>query len=270
MSAKNPKMRLDARLIAENFAESPKLAAALIMSGNVCVNGALAQSAGQQVKASDVVTLKGREHEWVSRGAYKLLTAAERFSLNLDGRVCLDVGASTGGFTQVMLRRGAAKVYAVDVGYGQLAWELRSDSRVVVMERQNARFLEPVMFQPLPDFAASDASFISLKLLLNPMAAVTAPEAEAVVLVKPQFEARREDVDTGGVVRSPQVHADVLTQLRSFIANETPWGLIGATWSGVKGPKGNIEYLFHLRKDAESVDFDAQLLVQESYHALNG
>lgn len=269
MSAKNPKIRLDSRLLEEGLADSPQLAAALVMAGKVLVNDAPAQSAGQLVRESDAVRLKGAEQEWVSRGAYKLLTALEKFNLNLRDRVCLDVGASTGGFTQVMLRYGAAKVFSVDVGYGQLAWSLRGDPRVAVMERQNARFLTPDMFQPLPDFAASDASFISLTKLLNPMASVTSEEAEAVVLVKPQFEARRGDVDQGGVVHSPEVHLSVLGELERFIRGETPWGLCGAAWSGIKGPKGNIEYLFHLRKGVESVCPDMEALVRKSHEALN-
>ncbi len=269
MSAKIPKSRLDRRLVDEGLADSLRLAGALIMAGDVLVGGEPAVSAGQLVRDDVPVRLKSSSGEWVSRGAHKLLTAIERFRLDFTGRVCLDVGASTGGFTQVMLRHGASRVYSVDVGYGLLDWKLRGDERVIVMERQNARFLKREMFSPVPDFASSDASFISLRMLLNPMAEVTAENAEAVVLVKPQFEARHEDVGTGGVVRSPEVHLEVLSGLAAFVRDETPWGLAEAAWSGIKGPKGNIEYLFHLRKNISSPAPDFEELVRKSHEALD-
>lgn len=261
------KTRLDQRLVDEGLADNLQLAGALIMAGEVLVGGKRASGAGTQVREDVPVTLKNSSGPWVSRGAYKLLTAIERFHLELGGRVCLDVGSSTGGFTQVLLHHGASRVYAVDVGYGLLDWKLRKDERVVVMERQNARFLTPEMFPVRPDFASSDASFISLKRLLIPMAAVTTENAESVVLVKPQFEARHEDVGAGGVVRSPEVHASVLSGLLDWL-RETPWGLVEATWSGIKGPKGNIEYLFHLRKGVPSAPLDVETLVKDSHAAL--
>lgn len=266
--AKDARQRLDRRMAADGLAESPQMAAALIMEGKVLVGGRPAKSAGEQVCDDVAVTLKSSD-EWVSRGAYKLLTAARRFALDLRGRVCLDVGSSTGGFTQVMLSLGAETVYAVDVGYGLLDWRLRRDPRVRVMERTNARFLVPEMFAPLPDFAASDASFISLRTLLGPMARVTAEGADAVVLVKPQFEARREDVGEGGVVRSAAVHAAVLEELLDFIGAQTPWGAVAAAWSDVKGPKGNIEYLLRLCKGAASAAIDVRRLVDQSHEALD-
>lgn len=268
MSARCVKKRLDLRLVDEGLADSVRAAGALIMAGEVLIDGQLASSAGQPVKDAAVVRLKSGSGGWVSRGAHKLLTAIERFHLKLDGRVCLDVGASTGGFTQVMLKHGAAKVYAVDVGYGLLDWSLRTDPRVVVMERRNARSLTGEMFSPPPDFACSDASFISLRLLLNPLAASTSADAEAVVLVKPQFEARREEVGEGGVVRSADVHCGVLEDLSAFIGGETPWGLAGAAWSAIKGPKGNIEFLFHLKKNVASAAVDFHELVRMSHEAL--
>jgi len=267
MGAKVNKRRLDVRLVSEGLAQNAQLAAALVLEGRVLVGGLPARSAGAQVRDDVQVSLKGGG-EWVSRGAHKMLTAIERFHLDLRGKVCLDVGASTGGFTQVMLKHGAARVYSVDVGWGLLDWTLRNDPRVCVMERQNARFLTPELFSPLPDFASSDASFISLRLLLGPMAQVTTPEAEAVVLVKPQFEARREDVGEGGVVRSPQVHETVLTELIAFIAAETAWRVTQATWSSIRGPKGNIEYLLRLSKNAPFANIDAASLVAESHAAL--
>ena len=269
MSAKIAKRRLDARLVDEGLAEDVRRAAALIMEGRVLVGGQPAKSAGAQVRDDVPVSLKGGTGGWVSRGAHKLLTAVERFSLDLTGRVCLDVGASTGGFTQVMLTHGASRVYAVDVGYGLLDWSLRGDPRVIVMERTNARLLTPEMFPSIPDFAASDASFISLRMLLGPMALVTSPSAEAVVLVKPQFEAERTDVGEGGVVRDPQVHERVLQELLEFIAEQTPWNVIEASWSGIKGPKGNIEFLLHLRKGAPAAEIDVARLVADSHEALD-
>ena len=269
MSARIARQRLDTRLVEEGLAADVKTASALIMEGRVLAGGQPAKGAGTLIRDDVPVALKGGDGTWVSRGAYKLLTAVERFGLDLSGRVCLDVGSSTGGFTQVMLARGAARVYSVDVGYGLLDWSLRSDSRVSVMERTNARLLTPEMFSPAPDFAASDASFISLRLLLEPMANVTLPESEAVVLVKPQFEARKADVGEGGVVRSPSVHVTVLGGLLSFIAEETPWCVTEASWSSIKGPKGNIEFLLHLRKGTPSAEIDVENLGMDAHEALD-
>ena len=269
MSAKVAKQRLDSRVVEEGLAADTKTAAALIMEGRVLAGGQPVKGAGTLIRDDVPVALKGGDGTWVSRGAYKLLTAVERFGLNLNGRVCLDVGSSTGGFTQVMLSCGASRVYSVDVGYGLLDWSLRSDPRIVVMERTNARLLTQEMFSPAPDFAASDASFISLRMLLGPMASVTTSGAEAVVLVKPQFEARKADVGEGGVVRSPAVHATVLTELLMFIDAETPWRALEASWSSIKGPKGNIEFLLHLCKDAASAEIDVEKLVADAHEALD-
>ena len=269
MSAKVAKQRLDTRLVEDGLAADAKAAAALIMEGSVLAGGQPVKGAGTLIRDDVPVALKGGDGAWVSRGAYKLLTAVERFGLGLNGRVCLDVGSSTGGFTQVMLTHGASRVYSVDVGYGLLDWSLRGDPRVVVMERTNARLLTPDMFSSAPDFASSDASFISLRMLLGPMAGVTTFGAEAVVLVKPQFEARRTDVGEGGVVRSPAVHASVLTELLAFIDEETAWRTVGASWSSIKGPKGNIEFLLHLRKNAPSAEIDVEQLVAGAHEALD-
>lgn len=265
MSAKKTKSRLDQRLVDEGLAANLRIAGAMIMAGEVLAGNIPAQSAGQQIQDDMPVRLKKSQDGWVSRGAHKLLTAVEKFHLRFDGRVCLDVGSSTGGFTQVLLHYGASLVYSLDVGYGLLDWSLRSDSRVVVMERQNARFMTPDMFNPVPDFACTDASFISLRLLLKPMAKVTDSAAEAVVLVKPQFEADPKDVGEGGIVRSPEVHAEILQNLAEFINSETPWKLQNASWSGIRGTKGNIEYLFHLRKNAAAKSFDVDELVRGSH-----
>ena len=267
MSAKKTKSRLDRLLVDRGLAKNLQLAGALVMAGEVLVAGEPAKSAGQPVFDDAPVRLKKGKDGWVSRGAHKLLTAVERFHLNLRGRVCLDVGSSTGGFTQVLLRCNAARVYALDVGYGLLDWSLRRDDRVVVMERQNARFMTPEMFSPAPDFACTDASFISLRLLLNPMADVTAEDGEAVVLVKPQFEAPPCDVEEGGMVRSPEVHRAVLKDLRDFIAAETPWRLQDASWSSIRGTKGNMEYLFHLRKNVPPGTPDLDEVVRAAHEA---
>ena len=268
MCAKAAKRRLDARIYGDGLADSLKEAAALIMEGKVLVADKPVTSAGFAVRDDVPVRLRAGK-DWVSRGAHKLLTAVGRFGLDFGGRVCLDVGASTGGFTHVMLKGGAARVYSLDVAYGMLDWSLRSDSRVVVMERRNARTMTKDMFDPLPDFVASDASFISLKLLLLPIAEVTTEDAEAVVLVKPQFEAEREDVGDGGVVRDLRVQVGVLDGIIGFADSGTPWGIVGAAWSGIKGPKGNIEYLLHLKKNAASVPVDTEKLVAESHEALD-
>lgn len=184
---------------------------------------------------------------WVSRGAHKLLGGLESFSLDPADKVCVDVGASTGGFTQVLLRRGARRVYAVDVGYGQLAWELRNDPRVVVRERTNARFLEPATLGEPCDLAVCDASFISLRLLLLPMISVLRPQGDLVALIKPQFEAGRGRVGKRGVVQDPRVHEDVVREIFRFVAEKTAWNVWGAAPSPLRGPEGNLEFLLHLR-----------------------
>ena len=268
MSAKVLKRRLDRRLCDDGLVGDIKAALALIMEGKVLVDDKPISSAGFMVRDDSSVRLKAGK-DWVSRGAYKLLTAVKSFGLNFTGRICLDVGSSTGGFTQVMLRGGAVKVYSLDVGYGLLDWSLRKDPRVAVMERQNARFMTKDMFAPIPDFASSDASFISLKLLLGPMANVTSTNAEAVVLVKPQFEAKHEDICEGGVVRDPEVQMKVLDELLKFIAENTQWNVIGVAWSGIKGTKGNIEYLLHLKKGISPIDVDVAKLVLDSHLALD-
>lgn len=263
--------RLDARLKTEGFASSLEEGQQLILSGRVSVQGQIVTSLSAQVKAG--VSLRVApppKAQWVSRGAFKLLTAIEGFGLSLQNRICLDVGASTGGFTQVMVRHGAKKVYALDVGYGQLAWELQQHSAVVVMDRRNARLMEPTDFVPPPDFAASDASFISLRHLLNPVDRVLTEAGEAVVLVKPQFEVERHLIGAGGIVTDPQVHVETLEDLACFVARETSFGLLGALWSSIRGTKGNIEFLFHLKKGVPSVMIDMERLVTQAHEAMTG
>lgn len=266
--AKCEKRRLDERLVEDGLARDLHHAGALVLAGEVVVGDQRCTSAGARIKDDVPVRLKGGK-SWVSRGAHKLLTAINRFNLNFEGKVCLDVGASTGGFTEVMLHHGASRVYSVDVGYSILDWKLRNDPRVVVMERQNARYLTPDMFDTAPSFASSDASFISLRSLLPAMSDVTSEDAEAVVLVKPQFEVTRDKLD-GGIVRNPAVHLEVLEGLKDFIARETEWTFREATWSGIKGPKGNIEYLFRMDKTGITAVCDLEKVVMESHERLNG
>jgi len=240
------KDRLDKLLHEKGLAETRAKAQAMIMAGRVKVDGNRAEKAGQMVSPEANLEVNGKGTEWVSRGAHKLLRGLEVFGVDPLGSVCLDVGASTGGFTEVLLSRGATKVYAVDVGYGQLAWKLRGDPRVVVMERTNARFLTPGQFSEPLDLIVADASFISLRLLLAPLEELLAADGQMVVLVKPQFEAGKARVGKGGVVRSPLVHRQVLEEFAIFAGSLRKITLAGLTWSPIKGPSGNTEFLAHL------------------------
>ncbi len=266
----NRKIRLDQLLLLRGIADSIEKAQAMILKGHVLVEDKPSEKAGTSFSKDVEIRIRKPERQWASRGAYKLLSAIQHFDLSLMGKVCLDVGASTGGFTDVMLSHGAERVYALDVAYGQLAWELRQNPKVVVMERQNARHITSAMFNPRPLFAASDASFISLKLLLRPISEVLEEGGEAVVLVKPQFEAPQGHVSKGGVVADPKAHWEVLEDLAQFIEKRSAFGLIGATYSNIRGPKGNIEFLYHLRKDAESQKLDLRSLILNAHRTLIG
>jgi len=240
------KDRLDKLLHEKGLAETRAKAQAMIMAGRVKVDGNRAEKAGQLVNTEATLEVDDKGTEWVSRGAHKLLRGLEVFGVEPRGLVCIDVGASTGGFTEVLLSRGASKVYAVDVGYGQLAWKLRGDPRVVVMERTNARFLTPGQFSEPLDLIVVDASFISLRLLLAPLEGLLAEHGQMVLLVKPQFEAGRSRVGKGGVVRSPLIHRQVLEEFAVFAGSLDKVTLAGLTWSPIKGPSGNTEFLAHL------------------------
>ncbi len=211
-----------------------------------------------------------QEKEWVSRGAYKLLRAFQVFPLSVKGLRCLDIGASTGGFTEVLLAQGASRVYAVDVGYGQLSWKLRTSPQVVVMERTNARYLTPGDFDGPPQFCCMDASFISLTCILPRIDEILPPPGEAVILVKPQFEAGRERLGKGGVVSDPRVHGEVLQEAGTFIKEHTSFTVCGLDYSPLRGPKGNIEFLFHLGRDAENNSLSPEKIAQvvEEAHAM--
>ena len=250
--------RLDKLLHEKGLAETRAKAQAMIMAGRVKVDGNRAEKAGQMVSPEANLEVDGKGTEWVSRGAHKLLRGLEAFGVEPRGLVCLDVGASTGGFTDVLLSRGASKVYAVDVGYGQLAWKIRGDPRVVVMERTNARFLTPGQFSEPLDLVVVDASFISLRLLLAPLERLLAENGQMILLVKPQFEAGRNRVGKGGVVRSPLVHRQVLEEFAIFAGSLRKVTLAGFTWSPIKGPSGNIEFLVHLApRQRQPMDMEA-------------
>lgn len=237
------KERLDKLLVSRGLAKTRSRAQALIMAGEVSVDGQRADKAGMQVQADAVIEVK-EPLPYVSRGGYKLAGALDAFNISVAGLVCADVGACTGGFTDVMLQRGAKLVYAIDVGYGQLDWGLRQDERVHVLERTNARYLESLPQQV--SFVAIDVSFISLRLILPAVRQWLAPDADIVALVKPQFEAGREQVGKGGIVRDPAVHRQVLEELVGWSEVEG-FGPSGVTRSPIEGTEGNVEFLLWLR-----------------------
>jgi len=245
-----PKSRLDALLVARGLAESRSQAQALIMAGQVFTGEQRLDKSGQSVAADIQLQVRGPAHPWVSRGGIKLAHALERFALDPDGMVCLDVGASTGGFTDVLLQHGAARVYAVDVGHGQLDWKLRNDSRVVVLERLNARYLSRDDVPEPVDLIVCDASFIGLQTLLPAPLALAAPGAWLVALIKPQFEVGKGRVGRGGVVRDPSLQAKVCKRIRAWLAARPGWRVLDLAESPITGPEGNREFLIAARFDA--------------------
>ena len=262
------KTRLDVLLVERGLQESRQKAQAVIMSGQVYVNGQKSDKPGAAVAADAQVELRGGALRYVSRGGLKLEKAMALWPICLKDAVCMDVGASTGGFTDCMLQNGAAKVYAVDVGYGQLAWKLRNDRRVVCLERTNARYLDHTVVPEEPDFSSVDVSFISLKLILPAIASVLRPGGQAVCLIKPQFEAGREKVGKKGVVRDPAVHREVLEGFLGH-AKASGFTVIDITYSPIRGPEGNIEYLGYLELGAgEERSFDLDALVAASHAEL--
>ncbi len=263
------KTRLDVLMVERGLAESREKARAVIMAGEVYVNGQRSDKPGNACAGDARIEVRGGGMKYVSRGGYKLERALDTFGGSPEGKVCLDCGASTGGFTDLMLQRGAVKVYSVDVGYGQLAWSVRSDPRVVVMERTNARYLTPDMFPERPSFASVDVSFISLSLILPAVRAVLRPDGEVFCLIKPQFEAGREKVGKKGVVREPETHIEVL---EAFLRNAKNAGFYAEnlTWSPIRGPEGNIEYLGHLVSAPCELKADVRAVVAESHEVLDG
>jgi len=239
------KKRLDILVVEKGLAPSREKAKALIMAGQIFVDGNREDKSGMTFEETKNIEVRGETLRYVSRGGLKLEKAMQTFPITLTDKVCMDVGASTGGFTDCMLQNGAAKVYAVDVGYGQLDWKLRQDSRVVVMEKTNIRYVTPEDIEERPEFVSVDVSFISLSIVLPAVQKLLAPSAELVTLIKPQFEAGREKVGKKGVVRDPAVHEEVI-QNTVRMAQANGFTILGLTYSPVRGPEGNIEYLLHL------------------------
>lgn len=237
------RQRADLMLVTTGLAESRTKAQALIMAGLVYAGTARITKAGDLLPEDAALTVKGQDHPWVSRGGVKLAHGLAHFGLDPVGRTGLDIGASTGGFTDVLLSQGAAKVYAVDVGHGQLAWKLRADPRVTVLEKTNARHLTPELIPEPVGALVCDASFIGLQTILPAALALCAPGAFTLALIKPQFEAGPGQVGKGGVVRDPEIHAQVCTRIANWLAALPGWTVLGLTQSPIKGPEGNIEFL---------------------------
>ena len=247
------KVRLDLEMVARGLCPSREKARALILAGEVRVNGARADKAGQEISSDAEIVVVEDAIPFVSRGGLKLDKAVKVFPIDLNGRVCADIGASTGGFTDVMLKNGAKHVYSIDVGYGQLDWSLRNDPRVMVMERTNARFMTPDWFPEPITFASIDVSFISLRLILPPLYESMAETGEVVALIKPQFEAGRSEIGKNGVVRDPAVHERVIREMLAF-ADAAGFGIAGLSFSPITGPKGNIEFLLYMQKSSTKND----------------
>ena len=247
MAEKVEKERLDVLLVQLGLANSRELAKAYIMAGNVYVDGQKEDKAGTKVAVNADIEVKGSQMKYVSRGGYKLEKAINEFGVQLEGKICLDIGASTGGFTDCMLQNGASKVYAIDVGYGQFAWKLRQDERVVCLEKTNVRYVTHEQVPDEGDFASIDVSFISLTKVLPAVLGVLGPAGQLVCLIKPQFEAGREKVGKKGVVRDINVHKEVIEMIVNYVRAQN-LGILALDFSPIKGPEGNIEYLIYLDK----------------------
>ena len=266
------KERLDVLLVNRNLAESREKAKAIIMSGIVYVDGQKEDKAGTMFEDTVSVEVRGHTLAYVSRGSLKLEKAMTHFGVTLNGKICMDVGASTGGFTDCMLQNGAVKVYSVDVGHGQLAWKLRNDERVVCMEKTNIRYVTP---EDIPDriqFASIDVSFISLTKVLGPVKELLTEDGQIVCLIKPQFEAGREKVGKKGVVREKSTHLEVIESVIAF-AKSIGFGILNLEFSPIKGPEGNIEYLLYLQNhpelaDEKGVEIDPKTIVEEAHNTL--
>ena len=242
------KRRVDTLLVERGLAESRARAQALVLAGLVWSDGRRVDKPGISLAGDTPLEVRGREHPWVSRGGVKLAHALDHFAIDPSGAVALDIGASTGGFTDVLLTRGARRVYAVDVGHGQLAWKLRQDARVIVLERTNARHLTREHIPEAPDLVVCDASFISLTTVLPAALALAASTARLVALIKPQFEVGKGKVGKGGVVRDPALHHDVCERITAWLAAQPGWRVKGLTESPIQGPEGNIEFLVDARR----------------------
>ncbi len=262
------KKRLDVLLFEKGMVPSRERAKAIIMSGIVYVNNQKADKAGMSIPEDAEIEIRGKTNSFVSRGGLKIEKALNYFQIDPKDLCVMDIGASTGGFTDCLLTRGARKVYSIDVGYGQLAWKLRQDPRVVCMERTNIRKVTPDMLDDVPDFAVIDVSFISLKLVLPVVAQLLSEHGRIACLIKPQFEAGKGKVGKKGVVREPEIHLDVLN---TFVENahEAGFHIYNLTFSPIKGPEGNIEFLGYIGKDGEDADIDTAALVEEAHGALD-
>ena len=266
------KKRLDCIVVEKGLAESREKAKALIMEGKIYVNNQKSDKAGTFYKDDIKVELRGKAMPYVSRGGYKLAKAIKIFPIDLRDKICMDIGASTGGFTDCMLQNGAKKVYSIDVGYGQLAWKLRTDPKVVNLERTNIRYITDEQIKDPIDFFSVDVSFISLCLVLSAAYKFMRDNAQAVCLIKPQFEAGKENVGKKGVVRDPKVHEDVINKIINF-SYENGFNILGLDFSPIKGPEGNIEYLLYIEKSNNKKhkdDIDVKKLVKDSHIILNG
>ncbi len=261
------KQRLDIYLTEQGLVSSRSMAQSMIMAGEVYVNQQKATKAGEMVTGEEKIEIRGKGLGFVSRGGLKLDKAMSVFPITLKGKRCMDIGASTGGFTDCMLQNGAEKVYAVDVGYGQLAWKLRQDPRVVNLERTNIRYVTEEQVPEPIDFFSVDVSFISLKLVLPVAFQRTSKDGQGVCLIKPQFEAGREKIGKKGVVRDPMVHREVIEKVLAF-TRELGFVVLGLDFSPVKGPEGNIEYLMYIGKQGEDRKPDIDAIVEAS-HTLN-
>lgn len=264
------KIRLDQYLCLHGLAQSRERAKALIMAGVVYVGEEKSDKPGNMIDEAAHVEVRGQDIRYVSRGGLKLEKAMQVFPLTPAGKICMDIGASTGGFTDCMLQNGAVKVYAVDVGYGQLAWKLRCDERVINMERTNIRYVTLEQLQESVEFFSVDVSFISLKHIFPVAAAITTPDAQGICLVKPQFEAGREKVGKKGVVREAQTHCEVIEAACGF-AVQNGFSAVGLDFSPIKGPEGNIEFLLHVQKDPQPRTFGLdviQSVVNQAHESL--
>lgn len=266
------KTRLDVLMVERGLAESREKAKAIIMSGNVFVDGQREDKAGSSFPEKAVIEVKGSPLKYVSRGGLKLEKAMSHFDVTLSGKICMDVGASTGGFTDCMLQNGALKVYAVDVGSGQLAWKLRTDERVVCMEKTNIRYVTREHIEEPVEFASIDVAFISLTKVLEPVKALLTADGQVVALIKPQFEAGREQVGKKGVVRDKSVHLEVIERILAY-AVSIGFEVLNLEFSPIKGPEGNIEYLVHLQNHEEgttweSMPVDPKAIVEQAHQAL--
>ena len=266
------KERLDVLLVKRNLAVSREKAKAVIMAGEVYVDGQKEDKAGSMFQDSVHIEVRGNTLPYVSRGGLKLEKAMTHFGVSLEGKVCLDVGASTGGFTDCMLQNGAKRVYAIDVGHGQLDWKLRNDPRVVCMEKTNIRYVVPDDIGEQADFSSIDVSFISLTKVLLPVRELLGEGGEIVCLIKPQFEAGREKVGKKGVVRDPAVHLEVIEKIVDY-AKSFSFEILNLEFSPIKGPEGNIEYLLYLRRlkegqESERMVFESAQIVKKAHETL--